>query len=180
MSKVQRFNTFLGGLITLFFGIMLFAFPGDGLKVIASSICLSLIISGVNKLIYYATMARHMVGGRNALISGLVITDLGVYFFTMQDFPQAYIIIYLLIILAFSGVVDIMGALDAWRSDSKSWRIKMATGIGNLALAVCAVVFGFAKGDVQTVTYIYAFGICYSGVMRMVKAFRRTAVAYIQ
>ena len=180
MSKVQRFNSFLGGVVSLIFGIILFAFPDDGLKMIASVICLSLIIMGLNKLIFYVSMARHMVGGRNSLIIGLILTDLGIYAFMMQDFPPAYIIFYLLIIYGFSGIVDIMGALDAMRSESKSWRIKLITGLVNLAMAVTAVVFGFLKGDLTTVTYIYAAGICYSGVMKMFNAFRRTAVAYIQ
>ena len=88
--------------------------------------------------------------------------------------------IYLLVIHSFYGATDIMVALRAKRLKSKSWRIKLLTGIGNLTLGVLAMIFGFTGEDLFRVIYIYALGIAYTGIMRMANAFRRTAVPYIQ
>ena len=180
MTKVQRFNSFLIGILMIAFGVIIFIEPELGLSMIYATLCIALIVMGVNKLIFYYRMARHMVGGRNSLIVGLLLLDLGIYAFMLQEFPKAYLIIYMLAIHAFSGVVDILSALDAIRTSSKNWRIRMFSGVVNLTMAVCAVFYGFAKGDMRLVVYIFAMGICYSGLMRMINAFRRTAVAYIQ
>ena len=78
------------------------------------------------------------------------------------------------------GATDIMVALQAKRAKSRSWRIKLLTGIGHLVLGISAIVFGLTGEDVFTVIYIYALGMAYTGIMRMANAFRRTAVPYIQ
>ena len=98
----------------------------------------------------------------------------------MKSFPPVYIMIYLLLIQSFYGATDIMVALRARRLTSKSWRIKLFTGLGNLTLGVLAIIFGFTGEDIFRVIYIYALGVVYTGIMRMANAFRRTAVPYIQ
>lgn len=180
MSKIQRLKALAYGIITLLLGIFLFSHPERGLEVISVLASLSLTVLGISRLIFYARMARHMVGGINSLIIGFFLTDLGIYAFMLKNLPSAYITIYLLVIHGFSGVVDIMGAIDALRTSSSSWRLKFITGLGNLSLAITAGVYGLFFNDLRTVVFIYAAGLCYSGIMKIFDAFRRTAVAYIQ
>ena len=180
MSKIQRFNSFVGGLFTVLFGVVLFLAPYIGTDLIIFVMSCSLILLGAGKLLFYATMSRHMVGGKYSLFYGLILTDLGVVAFTIKNYSPMVVMIYLLVIHSFYGATDIMVALQAKRAKSRSWRIKLLTGIGNLALGISAIVFGLTGEDVFTVIYIYALGMAYTGIMRMANAFRRTVVPYIQ
>ena len=180
MSKLQRFNSFIGGLITVFFGLALYMAPFMGVDMISFVMTAALLLMGIRNLHFYFTMSRHMVGGKYSLFSGIILTDLGVCALMIKSFPPVYIMIYLLLIHSFYGATDIMVALRAMGLKSKSWRIKLLTGIGNLTLGVLAMIFGFTGEDIFRVIYIYALGIAYTGIMRMANAFRRTAVPYIQ
>lgn len=180
MSKLQRFNSFIGGLLTVFFGFALYMAPFMGVDMISFVMTAALLLMGIRNLHFYFTMSRHMVGGKYSLFSGIILTDLGVCALMIKSFPPVYIMIYLLLIHSFYGATDIMVALRAMRLKSKSWRIKLLTGIGNLTLGVLAIIFGFTGEDIFRVIYIYALGVVYTGIMRMANAFRRTAVPYIQ
>ena len=180
MSKLQRFNSFIGGLLSVLFGFALYMAPFMGVDMISAVMTAALLLLGIRKLYFYFSMSRHMVGGKNSLFSGIILTDLGVCALMMKSFPPVYIMIYLLLIHSFYGATDIMVALRARRLKSKSWRIKLFTGLGNLTLGVLAIIFGFTGEDIFRVIYIYALGVVYTGIMRMANAFRRTAVPYIQ
>ena len=180
MSKLQRFNSFIGGLLTVFFGFALYMAPFMGVDMISFVMTAALLLMGIRNLHFYFTMSRHMVGGKYSLFSGIILTDLGVCALMINSFPPVYIMIYLLLIHSFYGATDIMVALRAMGLKSKSWRIKLLTGIGNLTLGVLAIIFGFTGEDIFRVIYIYALGVAYTGIMRMANAFRRTAVPYIQ
>lgn len=180
MTKLQRFNSFAGGLLTVLLGLLLYEAPYMGTDIIALILAVSLMILGVKNLIFYAAMSRHMVGGKVSLFYGLILTDLGIYLYSIKDFSPMYVMLYLLVIYSFYGATDIVLALQARKLKSRSWRIKLLTGIGNLSLGILAMVFGLTGETVFNVIYIYALGLAYTGIMRMANAFRRTAVPYIQ
>lgn len=180
MTKIQRVKSFLGGLVTVLFGGILYWVPFMGVDLISLVVTVSLLVLGLKNLLFYAAMSRHMVGGKYSLFAGIILTDLGVCALMIKNFPPVYIMIYLLLIHSFYGATDIMVALRARRLKSKSWRIKLFTGLGNLTLGVLAIIFGFTGEDIFSVIYIYALGVVYTGIMRMANAFRRTAVPYIQ
>ena len=117
---------------------------------------------GIRNLWFYFTMARHMVGGKNALYTGVILFDLGIICFTVT-ISKVFVILYLLGLYAFAGVVDIMLALDAERSRADRWKLNFVTGLGNLAFAVAAIVFGFVIEDENALVDIYAAGLLYSG-----------------
>ena len=180
MTKVQRFNSFAGGLITVFYAFVLYSVPFMSVDIISSVVSVSLLFLGIRSLYFYATMSRHMVGGLRSLFYGIILLDLGIFAVMLKSFPSMSVIIYVLVIRVFYGVTDIMVALRAIKLKSKSWRIKLLTGLGNLGLGVLALYFGLTGEDIFNVIYIYAIGVAYTGIMRMANAFRRTAVPYIQ
>ena len=90
-----------------------------------------------------------------------------------------YVILYLLAIHAFAGVVDVMRAMEARRFDGP-WRMDMATGVVNVAIAILAVICGFFLNNMQDIVYIYASGLIYSAVLKIVNALRKTSIIYIQ
>lgn len=180
MTKIQRFNSFVGGIMTVLFGVVLYEAPFIGTDLISFVMTITLLLMGIKNLCFYAMMSRHMVEGLYSLFYGIILTDLGICAFMIKSFPPIYVMLYLLVIHSIYGMTDIMVALQARKMKSKSWRIKLLTGIGNLCLGVLALYFGLTGDDIFRVIYIYALGIIYTGIMRMANAFRRTAVPYIQ
>ena len=180
MSKLQRFNSVIAGLLMILFGAVLIYIPFIGTDLISIAATVTLLAMGIRNLYYYVTMARHMVGGRRSLFYGIILTDLALCAYMIKSFHPLFILIYLIVIHAVYGITDIMVAVRAIKLKSRSWRIKLLTGIGNLGIGVLAVYFWFTEEDVFKIIYIYALGIAYTGVMRIANAFRRTAVPYIQ
>ena len=180
MNNRQRINSIIGGIFTIALSILIFMWPDKATSLIGIILCITLLGMGIRNLSFYFTMARHMVGGKNTLYAGIIFTDLGLFTLTLNNISDVYIILYLLGAHAFAGVVDVLLALDAKRIESSSWRLKFATGLGNLTIAVAAIVFGFILGNHEAVAYFYGIGLLYSGVLRIINAFRKTAIVYIQ
>ena len=121
-----------------------------------------------------------MVGGKLMLFIGIIALDAGMLSLSFNNSPREYIIVYLLVTYAFSGLVDILRARESRQLGAQSWRLKMAGGLTNLALAFLAGVFGIAFNATVIVSFLYGAGLLYSGIMRIVSAFRRTSIVYIQ
>ena len=179
MSNLQRINKIITGLGMLLGSLVLFVQPVNGYYVIAFFMSLSMLISGVKQLVYYAAMARHMVGGRSILYRALIMADLGFFTFTAMTIPKIYLICHLLISHAFSGLVDMMKAFEDMKMQSGSWRMSFVYGMGNLLTAVAAFVCILNRYE-GLVSYIYGIGLVYSGIIQMASAFRKTAIIYIQ
>ena len=121
------------------------------------------------------SMARNMVDGKLSLFYGIIALDLGMFAYTLQDIPPIYIVLYLLITHLFSGVIDVLRAMEARRLGSR-WKLSTAIGVANILLAV---VCGFCLHRLSLLTYVYAIGLVYAACLRMAQAFRRTAIIYI-
>ena len=90
MSKLQRFNSFIGGLLTVFFGFALYMAPFMGVDMISFVMTAALLLMGIRNLHFYFTMSRHMVGGKYSLFSGIILTDLGVRPLMIKSSPPIY------------------------------------------------------------------------------------------
>lgn len=176
MNVGQRIKNILIGVMMLLVSLVMFLDPEDGIYLAALFITFSLIFLGLRSLFFYFTMARHMVGGRSMLYIGIIMLDLGVLFTTLSDVPKLYIVLYLLFIHAFAGAVGILRSLEARRLGS-AWRLNMTSGVVNVVMAVLCVVF---LRSVRIIVFIYGIGLIYTACIRIVTAFRRTAVVYIQ
>lgn len=53
-------------------------------------------------------------------------------------------------------------------------------GLVDIGFAAAALVFGLVLGSMRQLTWIYASGLLYGGLLRIVSAFRKTAIVYIQ
>ena len=58
-----------------------------------------------------------------------------------------------------------------------SWRLRLLHGVVDLLQALLCLIF---IGSVQLAVYIYVAGLIYSAIFRIITAFRRTAIVYIQ
>lgn len=157
-------------------GILLLINPIQNYKLITEILSISMIVVGAKSLHYYFTMCRHMVGGRRILFRGLIILNSGVFAYTLTDVPKIYLILYLIVIHIFYGAVNMLRGFEALRFDSPLWRINIVQGITNLVMAVLCIIF---LRRTTVVVYIYAVGLIYTSFVRILAAFKKTAVAYI-
>lgn len=179
MSFFQRFKSILAGILMLFFVALLLLLPNEAYYLVAGVLGLMLIIYGIRLLWYYLTMARHMVGGKTILYQSVIVIDLGLFSSTLMLVSSAMVIFYLLGIYAFTGAISILRAFEA-KKYGGSWKLKLITGVIGLALAITLVVLGFAFGLTQYLVYGFCLSLVYSAVVRIISAFRQTAVVYIQ
>ena len=180
MTSVQRVKKVLAGLLMLLCCVALAAEPEFGFYFVALILSVSLLLYALRSLLYYFTMARHMVGGKSILFRGIIVLDLAVFTLSMVDDPKLYIILYLLGIHAFAGLMAILRALEARRFQSPSWRRNMLSGAVNLTIAVLAVIAGLFLPDTRDLVYLYAGCLFYSACVQIASAFRKTAIVYIQ
>lgn len=177
MSGGQRIKNVLIGVLIILGAVILIAFPEEGIIITASILSLSLFVYGIKTLIYYITMTRHMVGGRIMLYLAVVVLDLGMFTMMLTNIPKMYIALYLVVVYAFSGAIDILRALEARKYQAPSWRFSLISGIINVVIAILCIVF---IGSTNMIVYLYSAGLIYSAIVRIITAFRKTAIVYIQ
>ena len=177
MNVVQRVKNVFVGVMIILGSIILMAFPGNGLMIVVSILCLSLFIYGIKSMIFYFTMSRHMVGGRIILYLGIIILDFGMFTLMLTNIPRFYIVLYLLVIYAFSGVIDILRSLEAKKYQAPNWKFILISGLINITIAILCIVF---IGNSDVIVYFYSAGLIYYASVRIYTAFRKTAIVYIQ
>ena len=179
MTNIQRVKNVLRSLLMILCSCVIVRYPEQGFYVVAVIVSASLVLYGARTLLYYLTMARHMVGGRSILYIGLIVFDLGIFIFTTVGDPKLFIVIYLLGVHAFSGVMAVMQALEARRYGSPSWKWILVDGAANTAVAVLAVIAGLFLRSRTDLSYLFAACLFYSACTQLANAFRKTAIVYI-
>ena len=175
MSKAQRIKEVLVGLLSIVSAVVMITLPELGYALVALFMCVSLVIYGLQRLGYYFTMARYMVGGKTVLYLGILLFDMGILAGSMNETPQPLIMLYLLAGHLLSGVVSIMRAREQ-RSFDAPWRLTLAEGIANVLIAVSCIVF---LRSTSMVVYLYGCGLIYAACLRIVTAFSRTVIVYV-
>ena len=177
MTKIRRINNIIIGLIMIVTAILLIRYPQEGYNVILLFLTIALIFSGIASLYYYFSMARFMVGGKVSLYKGVILINLGIFTGSLENVSHVYILVYLALIHAFSGLVEILHANESRKYGAKSWKLKFSHGIINVLMALACVFF---MKQQNTAVIIYCLGLLYSGIIRIITAFRKTTFIYIQ
>ncbi len=177
MSKFQRIRDVVIGLISIMLGVLLVLFPEYGFSIVLLILSMGLFVLGIKEIVFYFSMAINMVGGKRSLYKGVLVLEMALFTLSMYEIPQVFILLYLIAIHGFSGAVEVMRAMEARKNGTSSYKLKLSHGIIDLLMAVCCLVF-IKNGD--TAVYIYSAGLIYSAVIKIINAFRRTAVVYIQ
>lgn len=179
MTLTQRIGKILRALVLCLAAWAMIKLGEQGFFLVSAMLSFGLIVFGARKLVYYFTMAWHMVDGRRILYLGVIAFDLGIFTLSIADRHGVFIVLYLLGAHAFSGMVDILRAREARQLDAPTWRINLAEGVANIGVAVIAVVFGLVLGDMRSLTMIYAAGLIYTAFLNLLSVFRKTAIVYI-
>lgn len=177
MGKLQRLMRIVTGLLTLICAIILLVLPVEGYVIVVVIASISLALYGLKSLIYYFTMARHMVEGRMLLYKAVILLDLGLFAMTLTDVPTFYIILYLAGTNIFSGVVDILRGMESKKLAGGHWKRKVLSGAISVAFSLSCL---FSLSSVELATYLFAAGLLFSGAERIASAFKKTAIVYIQ
>ena len=180
MTLIQRIQRVVQGLLLLLGAFLMIKMEEEGYLLVSLLLSASLILYGLRSLIFYFTMARHMVDGRSVLFRGVIVLDFGIFTMSISQNFNIFIVVYLLAFHAFSGVLDILRALEARHYQAPSWRMNLAEGVLNIVFAAAAVIFGLFQGNMKDLTLIYAIGLLNAAVVKFVTAFRKTAIVYIQ
>ena len=157
--------------------LLLLTDPEYGYLLVVYLLAFILLIMGIRRLYYYFTMARFMVDGKESLYTGVLLLDFGAITGSLSDVPKFYILLYLVAVHAFSGLVEILRAREARGQGSGFWKLKMVHGIIDMIMAVICIIF-INEGSIAVL--IYGIGLIYSALTRMVLAFRKTKLVYIQ
>ena len=177
MTKWQRMKTIFRSLVSLTFVPLLMADPDVGCAVIVLALGIAAALAGLRMVIYYASMAQHMVGGTIIMYIGVILFDFGLFSFGIADIPKQYIMLYLMLGHLFYGLVEILRAMEVRKRELGSWRFKLLIGLGNLTLGVlCLIQINSSK----MVVYIYCLGLLWSALGRIVSAFRPASVVYVE
>ena len=180
MSYFQRIKNVLIGIFMIIFAVLLFFVPNYSYPLIAVIVSMLVFVYGFKLLIYYFRMAKYMVGGKSTLCQAVIILDLALFTSTLAFMSDVVIIVYLLGIYAFAGFVDILRAGEAIRMKASNWKLKLTTGLISVIFAVSLVIAGVINGNLEIIVYGFCFSLFYSAVVRIVSAFKRTAIVYIQ
>ena len=176
MSKFARVKNVVFGILTVFVGLMLMLAPEDGFYVIVMILSIGLLIAGIKEIVFYFSMAINMVGGKRSFYKGIIILEAAIFTISLYDIPKFFIMLYLIGIHGFSGVVEIMRAVEAKKNGS-SFTLKLIQGSLDIIMALCCAVF-IKNGNIGT--YIYSVGLINSAIFRIVSSFKKTAIVYIQ
>lgn len=175
MSLAQRIRSVLAGLVMMVGAFVLVSYPEEGFALVVAVLCLMLLGAGIRWVVYYFTMGRHMVDGKWSLYVGAFLFDLGFLTGSLTDVPKSYVMLYLVAGHLFTGLVSVLGALEAKRYESP-WKLKMTHGVVNIVVSVVCLVL---IRSLRAVVYLYSAGLVYSACMRIATALRRTSIVYI-
>lgn len=180
MTKFGRVMNAISALFMIAVAVLMFFLDAiHGLKLVMIVVQAGMTLRGLQAIVYYFSMARHMVGGKNVLFRGMIFLDLGVLAGTIFEHPAVYILIYISALHIFTGAVSALRANES-RKIGSSWRLKMAYGITNIALALIVVICGIAFGRLSIAVWVYSVGLIYSSVLNIISSFRKTEIVYIQ
>ena len=151
--------------------------PDNGYHLIIVLLSVVLVIRGATTLVFYFQMARFMVDGRTILYMSIIMLDFGILTYSLTDVPHYYVLLYLILMHAFTGLVEIMRANEVRRLGGRSWKLKFTHGIINIFMACICIVF---MRHMKAAVLVYSLGLIYSAILRIISACRRTTFIYIQ
>lgn len=177
MSKLKRIQSIITGLVLIILALLTLLMGEEGYLFILILLGITLVIAGLRKLVYYFSMARHMTGGRIILYLGILMFDFGILTLSLYQVPKIYLGLYLFVINAFSGGIDVMRAMEAKRFGGRGWRRKLTIGILTIFAALICIIY--CREPIIS-SIIYSIGLIGSACTRFANAFRKDAIEYME
>ncbi len=179
MSKFQRIQSAVFGILTILFALMLALFPEHGCEAAAAVIGILMLVYGFRLLIYYFTMARHMVGGKSTMYHAVIILDLGLFALSTITMSSYITMFFLLGVFAFSGLVGLLRSLESRRAGAP-WKAKMLGACLRILLALSVLASGIVFRKQEVLLYGFCVYLILTGISRTASAFKKAAIVYVQ
>ena len=176
MTNWQKFSNVLAAFLMILFGLLILFAGEEAYLFVILAFAFLLFIYSIRMLVYYFQMARYMVGGKEILYRGILFLDLSMFIITLSTIPSTYVMLYMVGMLAFSGAVDIMNAMDLRRLQGH-WILQFIRGTVCVVGAVLCIVM---MNTPKMVVNIFCFMLFYNAVMRIINAVRPTEIIAIQ
>ena len=176
MSTFQRIEKIIVSLIIFACALLIIIDPKDGYSLVAIIMSISLLSIAIKTLIYYFSMAIHMVGGRVILYEGIILLDLGLFTTIVANMPRTMIYIYLMLSYLITGIFKLLGALDAKRIGAR-WKLKLHNAVFHLVVAILCIIFHATD---EAIAYVYCAGLIHSAITGIIDACKKHALVYIQ
>lgn len=175
ISKTWGVLLFLG-LLSIVIGIVIMAWPGKTVVVVAVILAIWLVVSGIFEIV--RGFGRGLSGGMRALlfIGGVLSLILGLFAFrgfVVEDSPLDAVwllALFVAINFIFSGIGQLFTAGEV--KEGRGWNI--FGGIVSLLLGIIILV---VPGDVVLLAWIFGIFVVISGIMLIVSAFRVKSLA---
>ncbi len=177
MSVASRVLQIITGLLIVAGAIFMIIVPEVGYYVIALILGITLLVSGIGSLIYFFTMARHMVGGRDTLYSSLIKIDLALFTLSVTDVPKFFVMLYLVAVFGVTGLLRLLRGLEARKKKAPNWS---GPFVGGLIFLLFTALCLFFVSNTVIMVIIYSIGLIFMGLDRVTGAFQRSKIVYIQ
>ena len=177
MSVGKRIVKIIVGVVVVVLAILMILQPDWGYMLINAVLGIALLVSAIGSLIYYFRLARHMVGGRSTLFSGLIQLDLAVFTLTLTDLPKIFLMIYLVSVFGVTGVLRLARGLEARSRKAPAWYWSFLSGLFYVLIAFLCTIF---ISNNAIMVMIFSVGMLFMGVGNIVSSFYRSKIVYVQ
>ena len=157
--------------------LILILAPEGALEIVATILCILLLAAGIRYLVIFFLMARYMVGGRTIFFTGLILLDMSFLCGVVLERSHKLLLLYLVGMHAFYGVVQLLRALEEKKYETAAWKFKLLTASVNLVISVACIFFIRQE---STMALIFAGGLIYTAIVRIIEAFRKEEEVVIQ
>jgi len=177
MTNINKIQSILIGIIMIITAVTMIIYPKDSYVFIILFLSLGLFFSSIKTLIYYFTMAKYMVGGKISLYKGVLLFNFAFLTGSFTDVPRAYILLYLAMMHAFAGIIEILRAREVKKYNTLNWIINFVHGVISITIALCCIIF---IRKTNTAVIIYSVGLIYSALNYIAAGLKKSTLVYIQ
>ena len=171
MSLYMRIINSVLGFVAMLVGIVLFGYSSTSYSIAAVVLSMLLIIGGLQKFVYYFTMARFMVGGFMIFLDGFIRTMIAVtLLLTTVTFSGIYVFIVLQSWILLSLVKDTLAALEAKAAGNRLWFLRLVP-VALIIYCIFGLAVGFGWEDY--IGMLFSIYIFVYGVNRIISALRK-------
>ncbi|SCW31167.1 hypothetical protein SAMN02910456_00469 [Ruminococcaceae bacterium YRB3002] len=180
MTKKRRIWNVFVGLILFLFAQILILVPMEGLILTIYILTIGLCIRGFAMLGFYFQMARSMVGGKIVLYRSIFYLDLGLFIGEVAADLGVYVILCTATINMVAGIFAILKARESMKMGSPQWKASISYGVAMILIVLVMILSMVIQHEPTAAVYAYAVGLIISACQRIIRAFKKTAMVYIQ
>jgi uncharacterized membrane protein HdeD (DUF308 family) len=161
------------GVLTLIAGVLVLAWPGETLLVLAVLFGVQLIVSGIFRFVA-AFASEDLTGGTRVLLAllGVLSIIIGLWAVRHVLLTLLALTVFLGIFWVVNGVIDVFAALSHREMPARGWSIVM----GILSVLAGIIVLAFPGLTLLGLAVILGIWLLVFGIMEMTAAFRLRAL----